>query len=265
MGADENIDIATLTFEMPIWITSPAKVKRLGVIQKFIASVYDEQGEFSEDTILSNLVARVKVTPLDYGIYYTGNQLKLVKPQEVVSESGVITKVAPTKETWQALIEVYGTLVTGTTEIRLELETGNELIGQIAYHPTDPTILLFTPTEDTLPLNTLTAVTAIINPINVAVDSNILTPATGTRYLLTDSIGADSNENYSVWGEVVANANDIIEYDGANWVVVFDSSNNTDTEYLTNTNTGVQYRWTGTDWVKSVEGLYRGGEWSLAI
>ena len=264
MGADESIDIASLTFDMPIWITSPAKVKRLGVIQKFIGSVYDEQGEFSEDTLLSNLVARVKVTPLDYGIFYTGNQMKLVKPQEVVSESGTITKVAPTKETWEALIEVYGTLVTGTTEIRLELATGNELIGQIAYHPTDPTILLFTPNADTMPLNTLTAVTAIINPLNVDAD-DLVSPVTGTRYLLTDSIGADDNANYSVWGTVVANANDIIQYDGTNWVVVFDSSNNADTEYVTNTNTSVQYRWTGTDWVKSVEGLYRGGEWSLAI
>ena len=72
MTTDESIDIASLTFEMPIWITSPAKVKRLGVIQKFIGSVYDEQGEFNDDTILSNLVARVKVTPLDYGIFYTG-------------------------------------------------------------------------------------------------------------------------------------------------------------------------------------------------
>ena len=264
MGADESIDIASLTFDMPIWITSPAKVKRLGVIQKFIGSVYDEQGDFSEDTILSNLVARVKVTPLDYGIFYTGNQMKLVKPEEVVSDAGVITKVAPTKETWQALIEVYGTLVTGTTEIRLELATGNELIGQITYHPTDPTILLFTPNTDTLPLNTLTAVTAIINPLNVDAD-DLVSPTTGTRYLLTDSIGADDNENYSIWGTVVANANDIIQYDGTNWVVVFDSSNNADTEYVTNTNTSVQYRWTGTDWVKSVEGLYRGGEWSLAI
>jgi len=201
---------------------------------------------------------------LDYGIFYTGNQMKLVKPEEVVSDSGVITKVAPTKETWQALIEVYGTLVTGTTEIRLELATGNELIGQITYHPTDPTILLFTPNTDTMPLNTLTAVTAIINPLNVDAD-DLASPTTGTRYLLTDSIGADDNENFSVWGTVVANANDIIEYDGTNWVVVFDSSNNADTEYVTNTNTGTQYRWTGTDWVKSVEGLYRGGDWSLAI
>ena len=265
MNAEESIDIASLTFEMPIWIASPAKVKRLGVIQKFIGSIYDEQGEFSDDTVLSNLVARVKVTPLEYGIYYTGNQMKLVKPEEVVSESGVITKVAPTKETWEALIEVYGTLVTGTTEIRLELATGTELIGQIAYHPTDPTILLFTPTEDTMPLNTLTAVAKIINPINVTVDSSLTSPTTGTRYLLTDHIGAEDNENYSVWGDVVARANDIIEYNGTRWIVVFDSGEITDTEYVTNTNTGVQYRWTGTTWVKSVEGLYRGGEWSLAI
>ena len=264
-SAEESIDIASLTFDMPIWITSPAKVKRLGVIQKFISSVYDEQGEFSEDTLLSNLVARVKVTPLDYGIFYTGNQMKLVKPEEVVSTSGVITKVAPTKETWEALIGVYGTLVTGTTELRLELDTGNELIGQIAYHPTDPTILLFTPTEDTLPLNTLTAVAKIINPINITVDSSLTSPVTGTRYILTDHIGAEDNQNYSVWGDVVAHTNDIIQYDGTRWIVVFDSDAYTNTEYVTNTNTGVQYRWTGSEWVKSVEGLYRGGEWSLAI
>ena len=34
---------------------------------------------------------------------------------------------------------------------------------------------------------------------------------------------------------------------------------------FTNTNTGIQYRWTGSEWVKSVEGLYRGGEWSIII
>jgi hypothetical protein len=63
----------------------------------------------------------------------------------------------------------------------------------------------------------------------------------------------------------VANANDIIEFNGSAWQVVFDSENETGTEYVTNTLTGVQYRWTGTEWVKSVEGVYRGGEWSLII
>jgi hypothetical protein len=264
-STEEPIDVATLTFEMPIWITAPAKVKRLGVIQKFIGSIYDEQGAFSEDTVLSNLIARTRVTPLNYGVYYSGNQLKLLKPQEIAQENGTLIKVLP-PETWRAVIEIYGTLVTGTSEIRLELPTESELIGSIAYHPTDPTILLFEPIEDTMPSNTLTAVDAVINPINVLVDNALLAPAAGTRYLLTDDIGSDGNlEGSIVWNNVVAYANDIIEYNGTAWQVVFDSATQADLEYVTNTNTGVQYRWTGTDWVKSVEGVYRGGAWSLII
>ena len=53
-STEEPIDVATLTYEMQIWISAPAKVKRLGVIQKFISSIYDEQGAFSEDTVLTN-------------------------------------------------------------------------------------------------------------------------------------------------------------------------------------------------------------------
>lgn len=264
-GAEEPIDVATLNFEIPIWISSPAKVKRLGVIQKIIASIYDEQGALTEDTILSNLIARMRYTPLDYGIFYSGNQLKLLKPQELVDENDNITKVSPL-ETWRAVIEIYGTLRTGLTEIRMELPSGTELIGTVTYHPTDPTILLFEAVEDTLPLNTLQAVNAIINPQRVNVDNNLLTPPAGTRYLLTDDIGSlDNITGSEVWGNVVANANDIIEYNGSNWFVSFDSAQAENLEYVNNSNTNVQYKWTGVEWVKSVEGVYRGGEWSLVI
>ena len=40
LGAEEPIDVATLTFEIPIWISPPAKIKRLGVIQKIINSIF---------------------------------------------------------------------------------------------------------------------------------------------------------------------------------------------------------------------------------
>ena len=264
-STEEPIDVATLTFMMPIWISAPAKVKRLGVIQKFIGSVYDETGAFSSDTVLSNLSTRRYVTPLDYGLFYSGNQLQLLKPEELVDANDNIIEVAP-PATWRSVIEIYGTLVTGTTEIRLALPIDTELIGTIAYHPTDPYILLFEPVEDTLPSNTLNPVAAIINPRNVAVDSNLLSPTTGTRYLLTASIGSTVNlEGSTVWQNLVANANDIIEFNGSIWQVVFDSKNETSTEYVTNTLTGIQYRWTGEEWVKSVEGVYRGGAWSLII
>jgi hypothetical protein len=263
--AEEPIDVATLTFMMPIWISAPAKVKRLGVIQKFIGSVYDETGAFSSDTVLTNLSTRRYVTPLDYGLFYSSNQLQLLKPEELVDANDNIIEVAP-PATWRSVIEMYGTLVTGVTEIRLALPTGTELIGTIAYHPTDPYILLFEPIEDTLPSNTLNPVAAIINPRNVAVDSNLLSPTANTRYLLTASIGSSGNlEGSTVWQNLVANANDIIEFNGSIWQVAFDSKNEKSTEYVTNTLTGVQYRWTGEEWVKSVEGVYRGGEWSLII
>lgn len=264
-STEEPIDVATLTFTMPIWISAPAKVKRLGVIQKFIGSVYDETGAFSEDTILANLASRRYVTPLNYGVFYSGNQLKLLKPEELVDSNNNIIEVAP-PETWRAVIEIYGTLVTGTSEIRLSLPSGTELIGTIAYHPTDPFILLFEPIEDTLPSNTLGPVDAIINPRNVKVDSTLLSPTVNSRYLLTADIGSTGNTNGSVvWGDLVANANDVIQYNGSKWQVVFDSQSENSTQYITNTLTGVQYRWTGAEWVKSVEGVYRGGEWSLVI
>jgi hypothetical protein len=264
-GADESVDIATLTFDMPIWISSPAKVKKLGVIQRIIQNVYNEQGSLSDDTILNNLVARIVVSPVNYSVFYSGNQLRLLKVHEIALDDGTLVKTPP-PETWNSVIEIYGTLVTGQSQIRLALPTGTELIGHITYHPTDPTILLFDPIEDTVPVDTLPTISAIINPLNVAVDSNLLSPATGTRYLLTDDIGYNGNlADPEAWGHVVAHANDIIEYNGTHWVVVFDHANHDTIEYITNNNTGTQYRWTGEEWVKSVEGVYRGGDWSIVI
>ncbi len=265
VGADESIDIATLTFEMPIWISSPAKVKKLGVIQKIINNIYDEQGKFSDSTVLTNLIGRVTVSPVNYNVYFSGNQLQLLKQHEIADDTGTLIQTLP-PNIWKSVIEIYGTLVTGQSEIRLMLPGGTELIGLVTYHPTDPTILLYDPIEDTMPVNTLEPVDAIINPINVDVDSALLTPTTGTRYLLTNDIGSYTNiAGSQIWGDLVAQTNDIIEYNGTNWRVVFDHSTVETVEYLVNTNTNIQYKWSGNTWTKSVEGLYRGGDWSLVI
>ncbi len=64
-----------------------------------------------------------------------------------------------------------------------------------------------------------------------------------------------------------ASANDIVEWDGTAWSVVFDASadTGTTTKYITNLNTGVQYRWTGTEWILSFEGEYQKGTWRLSL
>ena len=44
MGTSTQIDVATLTLTTPIWITPPAKVKKLGVVTNIISSTFDSSG-----------------------------------------------------------------------------------------------------------------------------------------------------------------------------------------------------------------------------
>ena len=69
--------------------------------------------------------------------------------------------------------------------------------------------------------------------------------------------------------DIQASKFDIIQYDGTNWSVSFDASANAGIHYVTNTKTGIQYKWTGTgdtsEWVKSYEGEYLTGLWSISL
>jgi hypothetical protein len=69
-GTEDSIDVATLTFKLPMWLSLPAKVKKLGVIQTIIASLYDANGEINEDVInTANLLQnRMYITPTGYNL-----------------------------------------------------------------------------------------------------------------------------------------------------------------------------------------------------
>ena len=126
--------------------------------------------------------------------------------------------------------------------------------------------MLFTIQSDTIPTNDLPAVDKIITPLRSAPDAGLATAATGQRYLILNAIGdADNTDGPDAWGDLVAGANDVIEYTGNKWEVMFDSSNESGVLYLTNSNTNLQYKYTGTEWVKSYEGEYRAGDWSIVI
>jgi hypothetical protein len=64
---------------------------------------------------------------------------------------------------------------------------------------------------------------------------------------------------------LVANTNDIVQYDGVRWNIAFDSSNESNVQYVSNLTTSVQYRWANNEWLKSYEGLYPEGEWSIVL
>lgn len=279
---DSTIDITSLTFDMPIWLSLPAKVKKAGVVAEIITSIYSPEGGLNPDLVLSlnGLMSQQRYTPLNYSIVYFGNTLTLYQnPAYVDEDSEEANEVEEdysigTKAKWAALVNMYGNgeLVNGISQVRLRFEHASgshEIVGTVAYDPTDSYNLLFTAISQTLPANTLPNVNAIIDPFNVTVDSNILSPATGTRYLILNPIGSPNNDTGTAWQgapgtNLIARANDIIEWNGSYWTVSFDSREPA-VQYVTNMNTSVQYQWTGESWIKSYEGLYRAGEWSLVI
>ena len=403
VGADTPIDIATLTFELPIFISSPALVKKLGVIQKIVASVFDANGNIDEAIYNeANLLSRQQFTPLQYGVILFENTLRLVKydsgvvdefgqqivktvsgnvtsatnftldntdgiePGMIVSgldftgvgtitgniHSNVITGVGTTfmsdlsvgtllfynnfdlgyvtnvtsntqvtvssnltgnisnvgysylqtitsgntrvistsghsivtsnivtalsnakivftatthkygaEEPWRDLINVYGNLTNGSSQVKLELADGNEVVGTVAYNPIDDTVLLYSPDIDTLPVNTIAPVNAIIDPISSRPNKDLQNLVDSTRYLLVnDYYSAETGANASVYNwlgidntPLKAYANDIIQYNGHHWYVAFSAANTPGVNYVTNMTTGTQYRWDGSNWAKSYE------------
>ncbi len=260
-GVDENLDIATLNFMVPIWISPPAKVKRQTIIQQIVADVhkvtsindlgysqeyYDFFGSMPVD-------AEIVMTPNDYRVQVTGATVKLVG---LDGSSG----------SWADLIEMKGEL-TSTSLLKLNIANSISpddevlIVGLVTANPLDPSTLIFNLDEDTLPADTLSSVDKIIDPRLSSPGSGLAPAALGQRYLITETISASG---YPAWG-VDANESDIIQYNGSIWQVAFNSAVVTSTQYVTNDYTSKQFKWTGTGWISSYEGEYNPGYWRLAL
>jgi hypothetical protein len=115
-------------------------------------------------------------------------------------------------------------------------------------------------------------INAIIDPQTVNVGSYLTSPAVGTRYLLINDIGdyANGSNGPVAWQgtggqNLVANANDVVQYNGSYWQVVFDSENTNSLQYVTNLTTMIQYKWQNQQWTKSYDGVYNAGEWMIVL
>jgi len=278
VGTENPIDIATLRFKLPMWISSPAKVKKLGVVERIVASIYNANGDASLAITDNDLLlgTRQAFTPFNYQVLLINNTLQVLRAPEVIdqSDASLIPPDSPDSNLmWSSVVGMYGTLRPGISYVSLEQPDGTDVIGTVSFDPTDDRFLLFNVNIDTVPANTLSPVNAVINPLLSGPGAGLPDAAEGTRYLLTESTGSwnDNTANAAAWSglagqPMVANANDIVEYDGGSWVVSFDSTTSPDNyQYVTNINTELQYRWTGDAWVKSYQGLYKGGSWTLVL
>lgn len=277
MGTDNPIDIATLTFKLPIWISPPARVTKMGVIHKIISSIYDSNGDANNALLSDDLLlgTRQKITPFGYQVVLINNQLQLIKQEQVDLNNNSLAPAVeqPSNVMWHSLIDVYGQLRGGISQIRLlTYEDETEIVGTVTYHPTDDRFMLFDVDEDTIPTNTLLPVNAVIDPTSSGPGSGLVAASAGQRYLLIEDIGNSDNSDPSLaWGSLVAKVNDIIQYSGSSWQVIWRASDHLPdvssqiVEYVSNLTTSIQYKWTGEKWIKSYQGLYSGGQWSLVL
>ena len=303
VGVDTPIDLATLTFDTPVWISPPVKVKHLGVITKIITSIFEgaDTTWAGVDSLgndlgggtpgMGNLLTRIKVTITDYGIQvYNGQAILLGKTENVLPQEPTLD--IPEKQgvavNWEELLLQYPEkLVSGSSKIYLIQSGGAEVAGTVAINPLDNTRLTVNWDPATYPSDTdidgyngyLSQRTsshgtfdAIIDPTKIYPGHGITDLVAGDRFLIIeDIIDTSLNDVPNPWGTFTATANDIIEWDGFEWYVIFDSAQETDrivyqtNIYKTTANFRVQFKWNTVSWVKSFEGEYKAGEWRLEL
>lgn len=302
IGTNLTIDIATLTVDTPIWISAPAKVKQLGVITNIITNIkqstYQSPSGFIEGLgidattstfTLTDLISKDETTVEDCVISVYGDKISLLSN----GETGPAT--------WLELLENYTKkYIAGISSIYLFQADGSNIIGTFTIDEFDSSIVNIIWNPDTLVPNTGIdsqgnldsypaynpasyrpnspgTFDAIIDPLSYnpkrpnknTSDQSIIV---GTRYLLVEDIGSASNtDGPDAWKsdsgvDFIAYANDIVEWSGSEWKIIFSSSQQKNAMvWQTNIYTGVQYLWNGVSWVKSYDGEYREGEWRIVL
>jgi hypothetical protein len=294
-GADSEIDICTIEFEMPIWITPPAKVKKLGIVRTIINNVFTEEGGIVslEELVYNRRKGSLDTTtnrfrvllfksnngePYDYDV-------TLVNPEAAVLALGLDQRSVKNGEPvdWNTILDVQGGYKPGN-QMYFKQASGYEMIGTYAINPVNPAALVVTFDQDTIPQNTLIdstilgvdprgTVDAIIdpykyNPVEVyGTQGNI---PLGIRFLMLDDVnpnnvnqdGPDAWKNIDLTDPWIK-MNSIIEWSGAYWRTVWDPDTGDNPTYIQNLRTGIKYRWDGDQWLKAFEGEYAPGLWNF--
>ena len=363
VGVESEIDIATLTFNTPIFISPPVKVKKLGVIQNIITAMFSENGlevniddtAYAQSLVKQSVLNENKAEVPDklYGkreamtsettlVATSHNNYDLIFMNDGAGGyyAQLLGKGVVGAETWTGYIKSIPQLFQpDITELRLQRSNGYEIVGTVSINPLDQTVLSVNIDNDTLPddtvINGTTGIDAIIDPVK---GNPKLLPNTNPRILLLGNVGHihtgeftvsdrtilydtkypfnevvnskvfvngtqvnathftvdSSDETYQIkfseflnegdkvyyelyldvdgpdaWKnadgtDFAASVNDIVEWDGSKWNVIFKAINTSTETFVTNFTTNKQYKWTGSEWILSFEGEYPDGTWRLA-
>jgi hypothetical protein len=222
-GTETDIDIASLEFEMPIYISPPTKVKKLGVVRAVINNMFTNTGDavninnliYNDGDIVNTVEYKrygIIMLKADNGVAGDYN-ISIVDVGQAVLDAGLDLppeKIGK-KLDWQLVLDQYGGYKEGVSRITFKQPNGGELVGTIAVNPVDPTLLVVSMDMDTVPANTLITegrypdntvytsvrsaskgtIDAIINPYNFNPLNTYGSKANypvGLRYLMLDDL-----------------------------------------------------------------------------
>jgi len=288
-GTESDIDICSLDFQIPVWISPPAKVKKLGVVRSIIANIFTEDGDVQN---LSTLVYNnsdsntVYVNPRYPILLFKANngqdydyEVTILDQNAAIQDLGLDKKEYSDgrKLDWNGVLAALGNFTEGTSTIYFRQPDGTEIEGTIAINPVDPYILLVTVDPDSPGYKGNTLLTSSQYPSGKGTVDAIVDPTTynpiyklngtnniplGHRLLVLEGVANDADGWKNVDNtNTTITANSIVEWNGSSWVVIFDPSAVEDFTYVSNLNTGIQYKWDGIQWLKSFEGEYAPGFW----
>jgi hypothetical protein len=255
VGNDEAIDIATITLEIPFWISPPAKVKRQRVIEQIITNI-NEADEYEGELLMGQRLAQEVTTPGNHYIRIDGSLIHLL------GSKANSTNPEGEQYRWQDLFYEYDKVISpaqSQLRLRFEIEDGApEIIGTLQA-TSNGSVLDWQIDVDTLPVNTMPAINAVIDPIRTVPGDHLPSASQGQRYLLANDLPASSQ----AWGTHGARIGAIIEYKDGEWVDVFSGLPNPQKQFVLNSASGRQLRWTGTEWRMAIDGLYAPGYWRI--
>lgn len=257
MGTENEIDIATINLTMPFWLSPPATVTRQAIIEQVVTNI--RAGDMTTD-----LLTFEGSTLLQQNITTLGNHHIEVNQGAITLLGAEADFLDPDGQPygWGPYFDQFGLLRPTLSQIRLktgDIETGPEIVGTIQY-TSQANTLAWQIDVDSLPANSFAPVKAIIDPLRTNAATGLPTAVIGDRYLLLNDIGPSQ-----AWGSLVAGASDIIQYTNTGWQVDFDASEVSEIRHVLNIHTGRQLRWTGNEWVLSIDGTYGPGKWRVHL
>ena len=204
VGTGTDIDIATLTLQTPIYISPPAKVKRLGVVTNIVTNVLgsiNSNSEFYVEGLGSD--NNLSTGGLDIGKPLFDINTNLLYTAEV--ETNIIRLVSNGEYvSWYKILELNPEIYKeGLTKIYLKQPDGTYVVGYIAINPVDDTIMSVNWDVDSYPSNSEIQSTYRLNNLwgsfDAIIDPQRTRPSSsnpGTRYLILEGIGGGVRDTF---------------------------------------------------------------------